>query len=93
MAENFDLDDFNMIDMNAKKVLAALSVYEKGTMIKGEQIHKKTGLLPEVINEAIRSLKRSMLVDISDALRNSPPYSFYAAEITDFGRQILERYG
>ncbi len=93
LAQNFDLDDYNMIDMNAKKVLVALSESEKGTVLKGEEIHRKTGLLPELINEAVRSLKKSLLVDVSDDLKNLPPYGFYAVEITDFGRQVLEQFG
>ena len=30
MVEDFNLDDFNMLDMNAKKVLIALSELEQG---------------------------------------------------------------
>lgn len=93
MAEDFDLDDFNMIDVDAKKVLVALSGFEKGELIKGELIHKRTGLFPDDINDAVRSLKKSMLVDVPDALHNLAPYDFYAVEITDFGRQVLEQFG
>lgn len=93
MAENFDSEDFNMIDMQAKKVLEALSEFDKGLLVKGEMIHKKTGLIPDAINDAVRSLAKSLLVDIADALRDSPPYEFYAVEITDFGRQVLAQYG
>ncbi len=93
MVEDFDLEDFNLIDMNAKKVLVALSDFDKGLLIKGEMVHKKTGLTPADINDAVRSLKESLLVDIPDALKNLLPYDFYAVEITDFGRQVLEQYG
>ena len=93
MAQNFDLDDFNMIDMNAKKILVALSQLEKGLLAKGELIHKKTGLTPDIVNEAVRSLKKSLLVDIPAPLKDSPPYEFYAVEITEFGRQVLEQFG
>ncbi len=93
MAQNFDLEDFNMIDMNAKKVLEALSEFDKGELVKGELLHKKTGFIPQDINDAIRSLAKSLLVNIPDALRDSPPYNFYSVEITDFGRQVLEQFG
>ena len=62
-------------------------------MAKGELIHKKTGLIPEEINDAVRSLKKSLMVDLADRLTSLPPYDFYAVEITDFGRQVLEKYG
>jgi hypothetical protein len=93
VVENFDLEDFNMIDMNAKNVLVALSEFERGELIKGELIHKKTGLIPAEINDAVRILAKSLLVDIPDALKNLPPYDFYSVEITDFGRQVLEQFG
>lgn len=92
LVESFSLDDFNMIDLNAKKVLVALSEYEKDLLVKGELVHKKTGLVPDTINEAIRSLKKSLFVDIPYELKNLPPYNFYAVEITDFGRQVLEQF-
>jgi hypothetical protein len=90
---DFDLEDFNMIDMNAKKVLVALSKFSEGEVIKGELIHKKTGLIPTEINDAIRILAKSLMVDLPNAMKNSPPYDFYAAEITTFGRQVLEKFG
>jgi hypothetical protein len=93
MAQNFDLEDFNMIDMKSKKVLETLSEFDKGEAIKGELIHKKTGLLPMEINEAVRSLAKSLLVNIPDAFVNLPPYDFYTVEINDFGRQVLEQFG
>ena len=93
MAQNFDLEDFNMIDMKAKKVLEALSKFDKGETVKGDLIHMKTGLIPVEINEAVRSLSKSLLVNVSDPLKNLPPYDFYSVEITDFGRQVLEQYG
>ena len=43
MVEDFNLDDFNMLGMNAKKVLIVLSELEQGLLAKGELIHKKTG--------------------------------------------------
>jgi hypothetical protein len=93
LVQNFDLDDFNMIDMKAKKVLEALSGFDRGLLVKGELVHKTTSLLPAEINHAVRSLAKSLLVDIPDSLRDLPPYDFYAVEITDFGRQVLEQFG
>jgi len=91
--ENFELEDFNMIDMNAKKVLEALAEFNRGEFAHGAQIHIKTGLTPETINEAVRVLEKSLLVNNPDISRQLPPYDFYAVEITDFGRQVLEKYG
>ncbi len=93
MVQNFDLEDFNMIDMQAKKVLQTLAKYEKGELVKGEILHKETGLIPTDINDAVRSLAKSLLVNVPDPLRDSPPYNFYSVEITDFGRQVLEQFG
>ncbi len=91
--QDFDLDDFNILDMNAKKVLEALSEFNEGEFVKGDQIHKKTGFTPATINEAIIELEKSLLVENPDIARKSPPYDFYAVQITDFGRQVLEKYG
>ena len=93
MVESFDLEDFNMIGLRAKKVLVALSEFDRSELVKGDLIHKKTSLVPDQINEAIRSLAKSLLVTIANPLENLPPYDFYAVEITDFGRQVLEQYG
>ena len=92
MQNDFELDDFNMIDMNAKRVLEALAEFNKGEFAKGDQIHRKTGLTPETINEAIRSLEKSLLVN-NPTISKLPPYDFYAVAISDFGRQVLEKYG
>ncbi len=89
---DFDLDDFNMIDLDAKKVLVALSEFNEGELVKGELIHKKTGLTPMEINDAIRVLAKSLLVDVPYSLKNLDPYNFHAAEITLFGRQVLEKF-
>ncbi|MCW4028439.1 MAG: hypothetical protein NWE92_02180 [Candidatus Bathyarchaeota archaeon] len=93
MSETFDLEDFNMIDMTAKKVLEALAETNKGIFVKGEEIHIKTGLTPEDINYSVKVLAKSLLIDISTASMNRPPYEFYATMITDFGRQVLEKFG
>ena len=92
MLEDFSLDDFNMIDVNAKKVLVALSEINEGEFAKGEQIHKKTSLTPGDINEAVKTLEKSLLINNPTVSEKLPPYDFYAVEITDFGRQVLEKY-
>jgi hypothetical protein len=89
---DLDLEDFNMIDMKAKKVLEVLAEANKGEFVKGEDIHKKTGLTPDEINESIRSLKKSLFVIIPNASEKLPHYDFYSVEITDFGREVLEKY-
>jgi DNA-binding MarR family transcriptional regulator len=89
---DFDLEDFKMIDMTAKKVLEALSEFNKSEFVKGEEIHKKTGLTPDDINLAVKVLEKSLLIDIPSVFQRLPPYDFYAVEITDFGRQLLEKY-
>ncbi len=91
--QDFDLDDFNILDMNAKKVLEALSEFNEGEFAHGEQIHKKTGLISSELNDAVRELEKSLLVSNPDIGRKSPPYDFYKIQITDFGRQVLEKYG
>lgn len=93
MQSDFDLDEFNMIDMDAKKVLVALSEFNAGEFAKGDQIHKKTGLTPDTINAAVKALEKSLLVNNPSLSERLPPYDFYAVEITEFGRQVLEKYG
>lgn len=93
MVQDIDLDDFNMLDMKAKKILMALTEFDKGLLAKGELIHKKTGLLPEEINYAIRSLKQSLMVNLADSLTNLLSYKFYPVEMTDFGRQVIKKCG
>jgi hypothetical protein len=93
LLNEFDLDDFNMIDKNAKKVLEALNEFGKGEFVKGEQLHKKTSLTPDDINEEIKTLEKSMLIDNPTVTEKLPPYDFYAVAISDFGRQVLEKYG
>lgn len=93
MQNDFDLEDFNMIDFDAKKVLETLAEFDQGQYVSGDQIHKKTGLLPEIINKAVKVLEKSLLINNPSISRDKPPYEFYAVEITDFGRQVLEKYG
>ena len=93
MAENFEQDDFDMLDPEAKRVLIALSQFEKGLLVKVDLLHKKTGLMPEGLNDAVRHLSKSKLIDILDTPKRMGPYEFYAAEITDFGREVLAKFG
>ncbi len=93
MQSDFYLDEFNMLDMNAKKVFGALAEFSEGEFAKGDQIHKKTGFAPETINSAVRVLEKSLLVENPSVSDKLPPYDFYAVEITEFGRQVLEKYG
>lgn len=93
MSEGIDLDQVNAIDMNAKKVLEALAALNQGEYANGVQLQQLTGLSPEVINNSVRQLEKSLLVNNPSTEDNIPPYEFYAVEITDFGRQVLEKYG
>jgi DNA-binding MarR family transcriptional regulator len=78
--------------MKAKKVLEALSEFKSCEFVKGEEIHKKTGLTPDQINESVKALEKSLLIEIPSVFQRLSPYDFYAVEITDFGRQVLEKY-
>jgi hypothetical protein len=93
LSKNIDLDQVNAIDMNAKKVLEALAALNQGEYANGVQLQQLTGLSPEVINNSVRQLEKSLLIDNPSTEDNIPPYEFYAVEITDFGRQVLEKYG
>jgi hypothetical protein len=93
MDEDFEQDDFDMIDTIAKQVLLALSQYEKGLLVTVDLLHKKTGLMPEALNDAVRHLSKSKLIDIPDQSKKHGPYDFNAVEITDFGRQVLVKFG
>jgi hypothetical protein len=93
MVEDFEQDDFDMIDQSAKQVLVALSQFEKGLLVKVDLLHKKTGLMPEGLNDAVRHLSKAKLIDIPDASKRYGPYDFYAVEITDLGREVLEKFG
>jgi hypothetical protein len=92
LLKDFNLEDFNMIDMKAKKVLEALAEFNEGEFARGEQIHKKTSLIPADINYAVRILEKSYLVNNPTVSEKLPPYDFYAVQISDFGRQVLEKY-
>jgi hypothetical protein len=41
MDEDFEQDDFDMIDPSAKRVLVALSQFEKGLLVTVDLLHKK----------------------------------------------------
>ena len=81
MVQDFDLDDFNMLEIKAKRVLTTLSEFDKGLLAKGELIHKKTGLLPEEIKDSIRNQKQSLIVNLADPLNSRPLYNFCSVEI------------
>ena len=91
MVEDFEQDDFDMLDPSAKRVLVALSQFEKGLLVKVDLLHRKTGLMPEGLNDAVRHLSKSGLIDILDTPKGA--YEFYAVEITDFGREVLGKFG
>jgi hypothetical protein len=93
MVENFEQDDFDMIDPTAKRVLVALSQFDKGLLVTVDQLHKKTGLMPEALNDSVRHLSKSKLIDIPEQAKRYGPYDFNTLEITDFGRQVLAKFG
>ena len=93
MDENFEQDDFDMIDPSAKKVLVALSQFEKGLLVTVDLLHKKTGLMPEALNDAVRHLSKSKLIDNPEPTKKHGPYDFNTVEITDFGSQVLTKFG
>ena len=92
MVEDFEQDDFDMLDQPVKQVLIALSQFEKGLLVKVDLLHRKTGLMPEGLNDAVRHLSKSKLIDIPEPKRMAP-YDFYAVEITDLGRELLAKFG
>jgi hypothetical protein len=93
MVENFEQDDWDILDPRAKKVLAALSEFDRGLLVMVDQIHKKTGLMPEGLNDAVRHLLNAKLIKNPEPENKFGPYDFYAVEITDLGRQVLEKFG
>ena len=93
MVEDFEQDDFDMIAPSAKRVLVVLSQFEKGLLVTVDLLHKKTGLMPEALNDAVRHLSKSKLIDIPEPTKRHGPYDFNAVEITDFGRQVLAKFG
>ena len=93
MVEDFEQDDFDMLDQSAKRVLIALSQFEKGLLVTVDLLHRKTGLMPEGLNDAVRHLSKAMLINNLDPSKKFGPYDFYAIEITDLGRQVLAKFG
>ena len=93
MVEDFEQDDWDMIDLTARRVLVALSEFDKGVAVKVDTLHKKTGLMPRGLNDAVRHLSQSKLIHNPYPSKKYGPYDFYAVEITDFGRQVLEKFG
>ncbi len=93
MVEDFEQDDFDMLDQSVKQVLVVLSEFEKGLLVKVDILHRKTGLMPEGLNDAVRHLSKSGLIDILDTPKKMGPYDFYAVEISDLGREVLTKFG
>jgi hypothetical protein len=93
MIEDFEQDDFDMLDQSAKRVLVALSEFDKGVQVNVDVLHKKTGLMPEGLNDAVRHLSKAKLIDIPDPSKRMGPYEFYAIEINDMGREVLAKFG
>jgi hypothetical protein len=93
MVEDFEQDDFDMLDQSAKRVLTVLSKFDKGLLVKVDLLHRKTGMMPEGLNDAVRHLSKSKLIDLLDTPKKMGPYDFYAVEITDFGREVLAKFG
>jgi hypothetical protein len=93
MVEDFEQDDFDMIDPTAKRVLVTLSQFEKGLLVTVDLLHRKTGLMPDALNDAVRHLSKSNLIDIPCPEKRHGPYDFETIEITDFGRQVLAKFG
>jgi hypothetical protein len=49
--------------------------------------------MPEALNDAVRHLLKSKLIDNPEPAKKHGPYDFNAVEITDFGRQVLAKFG
>ena len=93
MVEGYEQDDFDMLDQGARRVLVALSQFDKGMLVKVDLLHRKTGLMPEGLNDAVRHLSKAKLIDILETPKRMGPYEFYAVEITDLGREVLAKFG
>jgi hypothetical protein len=93
MVEDFEQDDFDMLDQSAKQVLKALSKFDNGLLVKVDLLHRKTGLMPEGLNDAVRHLSKAKLIDILETPKRMGPYDFYAVEITELGRVVLAKFG
>jgi hypothetical protein len=93
MSENFEQDDFDLLDSSSKQVLNALSQYEKGLLVKVDLLHRKTGLMPEGLNDAVHHLSKAKLIEILETPKRIGPYEIYALEITDLGCEVLKKFG
>ncbi len=93
MVEDFEQDDFDMLDQSAKQVLKALAQFEKGLQVKVDLLHRKTGLMPEGLNDAVRHLSKSKLISNPEPSKKFGPYDFFSVEITELGRQVLAKFG
>jgi hypothetical protein len=93
MVEDFEQDDFDLLDESAKKLLVALSQFEKGLSVKVDLIHRKTGLMTDGLNDAVRHLSKAKLIATLETPKRMGPYEFYAVEITDLGREVLAKFG
>ena len=93
MVEDFEQDDFDLLDQSTKQVLSVLSQFDKGLLVKVDLLHRKTGLMPEGLNDAVRHLSKARLIDIMDTSKRMGPYEFYAVEISDLGREVLAKFG
>jgi len=93
MVEGFEQDDYEMLDQSAKRVLMALSQFENGLLVKVDLLHRRTGLMPEGLNDAVRHLSKSKLINNPEPSKKFGPYDFYAIEITELGRQVLAKFG
>jgi hypothetical protein len=49
--------------------------------------------MPEALNDAVRHLSKSKLIDNPEPTKKHGPYDFNTVEITDFGRQVLTKFG
>jgi hypothetical protein len=56
-------------------------------------LHKKSGLMTEGLNDAVRHLSKSKLIYVVETPKRMGLYEFYAVEITDLGREVLAKFG
>jgi hypothetical protein len=49
--------------------------------------------MPEGLNDAVRHLSKSNLIDNPYPSKRYGPYDFYAIEITELGQQVLKKFG
>jgi hypothetical protein len=93
LSNEFDSDDYEMLGSKPKKVLRALYEIDEGDFAGGDRIHKKTSLIPEQINEAVKILESMRLIDNPKGPEKLSPYDFYAIQINDLGRHVFKKFG